>query len=121
MRLDGRMSATRALLAWLPAALAPACAWAAPPDPVEAVGVQGIRPKVADDNHLHLRLADGTVVRVLAGSDVEIRRLRQRAPGRRLDPVLDLRRGKTQTDVVPGPAVRLFELRAPGVVASVRG
>ena len=83
---------------------------------------EGTRIQVPKDGYLRLRLADGSVVRVLAESDVELKRLRSKRPsGGRYESVIDVRRGKVESDVAPQPKGRLFEIHAPGAVASVRG
>ena len=83
---------------------------------------EGTRIQVPKDGYLRLRLADGSVVRVLAESDVELKRLRTKRPsGGRYESVIDVRRGKVESDVAPQPKGRLFEIHAPGAVASVRG
>ncbi|RZL64126.1 MAG: iron dicitrate transport regulator FecR [Variovorax sp.] len=81
---------------------------------------EGTRIQVPDDGYLRLRLADGSVVRVLAGSDVELRRLRRRPTGA-VESVIDVRRGKVESEVSPKTPGRVFEIHAPGAVASVRG
>lgn len=82
---------------------------------------EGTRVEVPDDGYLLLRLADGSVVRVLAGSDVELRRLRRQQGTDRYESVIDVRRGKVESEVAPQKRGRVFEIRAPGAVASVRG
>ncbi len=82
---------------------------------------EGTRLKVPDDGYLRLRLADGSVVEVLAGSDVELRRLRGKRPGSASRSVIQVHRGKVESDVAPQPEGRMFEIAAPGAVASVRG
>lgn len=81
---------------------------------------EGTRIQVPDDGYLRLRLADGSVVRVLSGSDVELRRLRRRPTGA-VESVIDVRRGKVESEVSPKTPGRVFEIHAPGAVASVRG
>lgn len=81
---------------------------------------EGTRIRVPDDGYLRLRLADGSIVRVLAGSDVELRRLRRRPTGA-VESVIDVRRGKVESEVSPKTPGRVFEIHAPGAVASVRG
>jgi len=96
----------------------------APLCPVLAAGSpvpEGARIQVPDDGYLQLRLADGSVVRVLAGSDVELRRMRMNSRTGRFEARLDVRRGTVESDVVPCGVRRIFEIRAPGAVASVRG
>jgi len=83
--------------------------------------VEGARIQVPDDGYLRLRLADGSVVRVLAQSDVELKRLRRRGVAGPVETVIDVRRGKVESEVAPKQKGRIFEIHAPGAVASVRG
>jgi hypothetical protein len=82
---------------------------------------EGTRIQVPEDGYLRLRLADGSVVRVLAGSDVELKRLRRRNNATSFESVVDVRKGKVESEVSKQPAGRVFEIHAPGAVASVRG
>lgn len=82
---------------------------------------EGTRLQVPEDGELRLRLADGSVVRVLAGSDLTLRRQRLREHGGPVESVLRIRRGGVEADVSKQPATRIFEIEAPGAVASVRG
>jgi hypothetical protein len=82
---------------------------------------EGTRIQVPKDGYLRLRLADGSVVRVLAESDVELKRLRSKRSTGPYESVIDVRRGKVESDVAPQPKGRRFEIHAPGAVASVRG
>lgn len=86
----------------------------------DAIG-EGTRIQVPKDGYLRLRLADGSVVRVLAESDVELKRLRTKRATGPYESVIDVRRGKVESDVAPQPKGRRFEIHAPGAVASVRG
>ncbi len=102
---------------------------ASPPPPAAATAAvtagtaltEGARIEVPDDGYLRLRLADGSVVRVLAGSDVELRRLRRKAGTDHYESIIDVRRGKVESEVAPQKPGRVFEIHAPGAVASVRG
>lgn len=82
---------------------------------------EGTRIQIPKDGYLQLRLADGSVVRVLAESDVELKRLRSKRATGPYESVIDVRRGKVESDVAPQPKGRRFEIHAPGAVASVRG
>lgn len=82
---------------------------------------EGMRIQVPKDGYLRLRLADGSVVRVLAGSDVELKRLRSKRVTGPYESVIGVHRGKVESDVAPQPKGRRFEIHAPGAVASVRG
>ncbi|MGJ7545674.1 FecR domain-containing protein [Variovorax sp. LT1R16] len=95
----------------------------APPVPLatgDAV-TEGLRIQVPKDGYLRLRLADGSVVRVLADSDVELKRLRNRRATGSYESVIQVRRGKVESEVERQPKGRVFEIHAPGAVASVRG
>lgn len=82
---------------------------------------EGTRLQVPEQGYLRLRLADGSVVRVLADSDVELKRLRGKRPGSTYQSVIQVRKGKVESEVAPQPKGRMFEIQAPGAVASVRG
>ena len=82
---------------------------------------EGMRLQVPPDGYLQLRLADGSVVRVLADSDVDLKRLRGKRPGSSYQSVIEVRKGKVESEVAPQPKGRRFEIQAPGAVASVRG
>lgn len=101
-----------------------------PPPPVAAAAAavttgtvltEGARIEVPSDGYLRLRLADGSIVRVLAGSDVELRRLRRKKGTDHYESIIDVRRGKVESEVAPQKPGRVFEIHAPGAVASVRG
>lgn len=82
---------------------------------------EGARIQVPENGYLRLRLADGSIVRVLAGSDVELKRLRRRNNATSFESVVDVKKGKVESEVSRQPAGRVFEIHAPGAVASVRG
>lgn len=82
---------------------------------------EGTRLQTPEHGYLRLRLADGSVVRVLADSDVELKRLRGKRPGSSYQSVIEVHRGKVESEVAPQPKGRMFEIKAPGAVASVRG
>lgn len=82
---------------------------------------EGMRIQVPEDGYLRLRLADGSVVRVLAESDVELKRLRARRPTGPFESIIDIRKGKVESEVTKQPKGRVFEIHAPGAIASVRG
>ena len=92
--------------------------------PVLAAGdavTEGTRLQVPKDGYLRLRLADGSIVRVLADSDVELKRLRGKHRGAPYESVIEVHKGKVESEVAPQPKGRVFEIQAPGAVASVRG
>lgn len=101
----------------------PPDASASPPAPLAAgdAVTEGAHIQVAKDGYLRLRLADGSVVRVLAGSDVELKRLRSRRGTGSSESVIQVRSGKVESEVAPQTKGRRFEIHAPGAVASVRG
>lgn len=82
---------------------------------------EGARVTVPADGYLRLRLADGSVLHVLAGSDVALKRMRRRNNDSDFESVVDVRRGQVKVDVSRQPRGRVFEVHAPGAVASVRG
>lgn len=82
---------------------------------------EGMRIHVPKDGYLRLRLADGSVVRVLAESDVELKRLRAKRPTGPFESIIDVRKGKVESEVTKQPEGRVFEIHAPGAIASVRG
>jgi len=82
---------------------------------------EGTRIQVPKDGYLRLRLADGSVVRVLAESDVQLKRLRAKQPTGPFESIIDVRAGKVESEVTKQPKGRVFEIHAPGAVASVRG
>jgi len=82
---------------------------------------EGMHIQVPKDGYLRLRLADGSVVRVLAESDVELKRLRAKRPAGPFESIIDVREGKVESDVAKQPKGRVFEIHAPGAIASVRG
>ncbi len=84
--------------------------------------VEGAKIQVPEDGYLLLRLADGSIVRILAGSDVELKRLRRRGVASdSFESVIGVREGKVESEVSKQPKGRVFEIHAPGAVASVRG
>lgn len=82
---------------------------------------EGIRIQVPKDGYLRLRLADGSVVRVLAESDVQLKRLRAKRPTGPFESIIDVRAGKVESEVAKQQKGRVFEIHAPGAIASVRG
>lgn len=98
-----------------------------PQDPASPLVVGGQVPEgaqidVGDDGFVTLRLADGSVVRLSAGTQVRLRELRHApAPGH-AQSGLDLERGRVDATVktLPTPRSR-FEVRTPRAVGGVRG
>ena len=83
---------------------------------------EGSRLQVGDDAFISLRLADGTVVRVRAASDVQLQQLRRRGRAGSVQSVLDVRAGAVESSVTPlTQPDRRFEIRTPMASTSVRG
>ncbi len=69
-----------------------------------------------------VRLADGSLVRVQAQSDVQLQQMRRRGRAGSLQSVLELHSGGLDASVTPEPAnPRRFEIRTPVASTSVRG
>lgn len=69
-----------------------------------------------------VRLADGSLVRVQAQSDVQLQQMRRRGRAGSLQSVLELQSGALDASVTPEPAgQRHFEIRTPVASTSVRG
>jgi hypothetical protein len=83
---------------------------------------EGAQIDVGEDGFVTLRLADGSVVRLAAGTQVRLRELRHApAPGH-AQSGLDLERGRVDATVKPLPSPRSrFEVRTPRAVGGVRG
>lgn len=83
---------------------------------------EGTRLQVGPDSFVAVRLADGTVVRVQAQSDLQLRQLRRRGRTGSVQSVLEMRAGSVESSVTPSAdALRRFEIRTPRAVTSVRG
>ena len=83
---------------------------------------EGTALHVGPDGFVTIKLADGTVVRVQAQSDLQLRQLRRRGRAGNLQSVLEMQRGTVETSVPPSAeSTRRFELRTPQAVTSVRG
>ncbi len=83
---------------------------------------EGTRLQVGPDSFVAVRLADGTVVRVQAQSDLQLRQLRRRGRTGSVQSVLEMRAGSVESSVTPDTdALRRFEIRTPRAVTSVRG
>ncbi|CAN7528580.1 FecR domain-containing protein [Acidovorax sp. LjRoot129] len=83
---------------------------------------EGTVLQVGPDAFVAVRLADGTVVRVQAQSELQLRQLRRRGRAGSLQSVLEMRSGAVESSVPPkAEAFRRFELRTPQAVTSVRG
>ena len=83
---------------------------------------EGARVQVAPNSFVTVRLADGTLVRVQADSDLQLQQLRRRGRAGDAQSVLELRRGSVETSVPPSSGgTRRFEIRTPKASTSVRG
>lgn len=83
---------------------------------------EGTRLEVGPDSFVTVRLADGSVVRVNAQSEVQLRQLRRRGRNGPSQSVLEVNRGRVESSVTPTPdGTRRFEVRTPRAVTSVRG
>ncbi|MCE1194657.1 MAG: FecR domain-containing protein [Acidovorax sp.] len=83
---------------------------------------EGAVLQVGPDAFVAVKLADGTVVRVQARSELQLRQLRRRGRAGSLQSVLEMRSGAVESTIPPnGETARRFELRTPRAVTSVRG
>lgn len=83
---------------------------------------EGTRVEVGPDGFVAVRLADGSIVRVGARSEVQLRQLRRRGRAGSVQSVLEVQRGGVESTVAPSAdPLRRFEVRTPRAVTSVRG
>lgn len=83
---------------------------------------EGARLQAGPQSFVSVELADGTVVRVQADSQVQIEQLRRRGRAGDAQSVLELQRGSVESSVPPQPgSQRRFEVRTPGATTAVRG
>lgn len=83
---------------------------------------EGTALRVGPDAFVAVKLADGTIMRVQAQSELLLRQLRRRGRAGSLQSVLEMRNGAVESSVPPNAeAFRRFELRTPLAVTSVRG
>ena len=83
---------------------------------------EGASLQVAPHSFVTVRLADGTLIRVHADSDLQLQQLRRRGRAGDAQSVLELRRGSVESSVPPGSSgARRFEIRTPKAGTSVRG
>jgi hypothetical protein len=83
---------------------------------------EGARIQSGPDSFVAVRLADGTIVRVHAQSDVQLRQMRRRGRAGSLQSILEMQSGSLDTSVPDqGEILRRFEIRTPSASTSVRG
>jgi hypothetical protein len=85
---------------------------------------EGTELKVGPESFVAVQLADGTVVRVQAQSELQLRQLRRRGRGRAgsVQSVLEMHKGGVESTVPPSTEpLRRMEIRTPLAVTSVRG
>ena len=83
---------------------------------------EGTELKVGPESFVAVRLADGTVVRVQAQSELQLRQLRRRGRAGSVQSVLEMHKGGVESTVPPSPEpLRRMEIRTPLAVTSVRG
>lgn len=83
---------------------------------------EGDAVRAEPQGFVSVRLADGTVVRVQADSQLRIDALRRRGRLGDAQSLLQLQRGSVETSVPPQPgSARRFEVRTPGASTAVRG
>ncbi len=83
---------------------------------------EGARVHAGPASFISVRLADGTVVRVQADTEVQLEQLRRRGRAGDAQSVLQLHRGSVEPSVPPRPnGERRFEIRTPTASTAVRG
>lgn len=83
---------------------------------------EGDRIEVAEDGFVTLKLADGSVLRMAAGTQVRLRELRHAPASGQVQTGIQLERGRVDSTVNPLPSTRSrFEVRTPRAVGGVRG
>lgn len=83
---------------------------------------EGDQLQLDANSFVSVRLADGSLVRVQAQSDVQLQQMRRRGRAGSLQSVLELQSGALDASVTPQPASqRRFEIRTPVASTSVRG
>jgi hypothetical protein len=83
---------------------------------------EGTALQVGPDGFVAVRLADGTVVRVQAQSELQLRQLRRRGRAGSVQSVLEMHSGGLESSVPPSTnESRRMEIRTPLAVTSVRG
>ena len=93
-----------------------------PPVAAGTMLAEGTRLQVGPNGFVTVRLADGSIVKVSAQSDVQLRQLRRRGRAGSVQSVVEIQRGSVESSVAPSTdASRRFEVRTPRAVTSVRG
>ena len=101
-----------------------------PAQPLQAGSTvaEGARLQVGAESFVAVRLADGSVVRVPAQSDVQLQQMRRSGRTGQVRAVIELRSGSVDADVAPNKSsrdpqnnTRRFEIRTPRAATSVRG
>lgn len=93
-----------------------------PPVAAGTMLAEGTRLQVGPNGFVTVRLADGSIVKVSAQSDVQLRQLRRRGRAGPVQSVVEIQRGSVESSVAPSTdASRRFEVRTPRAVTSVRG
>ncbi|PWW47721.1 FecR domain-containing protein [Melaminivora alkalimesophila] len=83
---------------------------------------EGTRAQAGPGSFISVRLADGTVVRVQADSDVLLEQLRRRGRAGDAQSLLGLQRGAVEPSVAPAAGSgRTLEIRTPTATTAVRG
>lgn len=83
---------------------------------------EGTELKVGPESFVAVQLADGTVVRVQAQSELQLRQLRRRGRAGSVQSVLEMHKGGVESTVPPSAEpLRRMEIRTPRAVTSVRG
>ena len=84
--------------------------------------VEGTQLQTGGDGYVSVRLADGSLIKVQAGSDVTLERMRRRTVTGDTSLGIGLQRGSVQSTVTPkNTRGQRFDIRTPLAVASVRG
>ena len=82
---------------------------------------EGTELKVGPESFVAVQLADGTVVRVQAQSELQLRQLRRRGRAGSVQSVLEMHKGGVESTVPPSAEpLRRMEIRTPLAVTSVR-
>ena len=83
---------------------------------------EGAEIKVAPDSFVTVKLADGSLIRIQAQSDVQLQQLRRKGRAGSLQSVLEMQKGSVNATVGTEPdPTRKFEVRTPRATTSVRG